>query len=78
MSEYKLVRSTCFSDIESHIERPRCPKCHEPRMLRSKTEAGPPGFEYRTFDCQTCSRTHTIIISRDPMHSNERGWRSAN
>jgi hypothetical protein len=43
-------------------------------MIHSKTEAGPSGFEYRTFDCQKCSRTHTMIISSDPMDSNVRGW----
>jgi hypothetical protein len=51
-----------------------CPRCHEPRMLHSKTEAGPSRFEYRTFDCQKCGRTHTMIIASDPMESNVRGW----
>ena len=74
MSEYKLVPSTDFSDIKSHIERPRCPRCHEPHMFHSKTEAGPSDFEYRTFDCRKCGRTHTMIISSDPMDSNVRGW----
>jgi hypothetical protein len=78
MSEYKSVPSPCLSDIESRIERPRCPRCHEPRMVHSKTEAGPAGFEYRTFDCQKCSRTHTMIIASDPMDSNVRGWLPAN
>jgi hypothetical protein len=70
MREFKPVPSTCFS----HIDWPRCPRCHEPRMLHSKTEAGPSRFEYRTFDCQKCGRTHTMIISSDPMESNVRGW----
>jgi len=43
-------------------------------MLHSKTEAGPSGFEYRTFDCQKCSRTHTMIIWRDPINSNAPDW----
>jgi hypothetical protein len=73
MSEYKRLPSTHFSDIEW----PRCPRCHEPRMHHSKTEGGPSGFEYRTFDCQKCSRTHTMIISSDPMDSNVRGWTRA-
>jgi hypothetical protein len=60
----------------SIIDRPRCPQCHEPRMLRSKTEAGPPGFEYRVFKCQKCGRVHTMIISSDPMEFNTRGWLS--
>ena len=56
------------------IERPRCPKCQQPRMLLSKIEAGPSDFEYRVFECQKCGRTHTMIISSDPMESNVRGW----
>jgi hypothetical protein len=43
-------------------------------MLHSKTEAGPSRFEYRTFDCQKCGRTHTMIILSDPMEYNTRGW----
>jgi hypothetical protein len=70
MPEFKPLPSTYFSNIE----RPRCPKCHEPGMLQSKTEAGPAGFEYRMFDCQKCGRAHTMIISSDPMDSNMRGW----
>jgi hypothetical protein len=57
------------------IERPRCPKCREPRMLLSKIEAGPSGFDYRTFECQKCGRIHTMIISSDPLESGVRGWR---
>ena len=53
---------------------PYCPKCHEPQMPHWKTEAGPSGFEYRTFDCQKCGRTHTMIISSDPINYNLRGW----
>jgi hypothetical protein len=56
----------------SAIERPRCPKCQQPRMLLSKIEAGPSDFEYRVFDCQKCGRTHTMIISSDPMESSVR------
>jgi hypothetical protein len=68
MSEFKPVPSSYFSYSDS----PRCPRCQEPRMIHSKTEAGSSGFEYRTFDCQKCSRTHTMIISSNPMHSNMR------
>ena len=68
MPESKPIPSTYFS----HIEWPRCPKCHEPRMPLSKTEAGPSGFEYRIFECQKCGRTHTMIISSDPMESSVR------
>jgi ribosomal protein S14 len=52
------------------IERPRCPKCQQPRMLLSKIEAGPSDLEYRVFECQKCGRTHTMIISSYPMESN--------
>jgi hypothetical protein len=70
MSEFEPPPMTCFSSIDW----PYCPKCHEPRMPHSKTEAGPSGFEYRTFDCQRCGRTHTMIISSDPTDYNLRGW----
>jgi hypothetical protein len=43
-------------------------------MLLSKIEAGPPDFQYRVFDCQKCGRTHTMIISSDPMESSVRDW----
>ena len=32
-------------------------------MLYSKTEAGPPGLNYRTFECQKCGRIHTMIVT---------------
>jgi RNase P subunit RPR2 len=57
------------------IGRPRCPKCHEPRMLLVKIEAGASGSDYRTFECQTCGRIHTMIISSDPTESGVHGWR---
>jgi hypothetical protein len=72
MTKSELLPASHLSDLD----RPRCPRCHEPRMLHSRTEAGPPSFEYRTFDCQNCGRTHTMIISSDPMEFNVRGWLS--
>ena len=68
MLEYRPLSQTDLSAIE----RPRCPKCQQPRMLLSKIEAGPSDFEYRVFDCQKCGRTHTMIISSDPMESSVR------
>jgi hypothetical protein len=43
-------------------------------MLLSKIEAGPSDSEYRVFDCEKCGRTHTMIISCDPMESGVRDW----
>jgi hypothetical protein len=43
-------------------------------MLLSKLEAGPPGFDYRTFECQKCGRVHTTLVSSDPMTSGISGW----
>jgi hypothetical protein len=43
-------------------------------MLLSKIEAGPSGFDYRTFECQKCGRIHTMIIASDPTESDSRGW----
>jgi hypothetical protein len=70
MPEYQPVSSAHISAIE----RPGCPNCHQNRMLLSKLEAGPPGFDYRTFECQRCGRVHTTVISGDPMTSEMRGW----
>lgn len=68
MLEYRSLSQT---DLAA-IERPRCPKCQQPRMLLSKIEAGPSDFEYRVFECQKCGRTHTMIISSDSMECNVR------
>jgi hypothetical protein len=43
-------------------------------MLLSKLEAGPAGFDYRTFECQRCGRVETVVISSDPMKSDAQGW----
>lgn len=70
MPEFQPVSST---DI-SAIERPRCPTCRQNRMLLSKLEAGPSGFDYRTFECQRCGRVETAVVSSDPMTSDIKGW----
>jgi hypothetical protein len=46
-------------------------------MLLSKLEAGPAGFDYRIFECQKCSRVHTMIVSSNPMESDLHGWLGA-
>jgi hypothetical protein len=43
-------------------------------MLLSKLEAGPSGFDYRTFECQKCGFVETAVVSRDPMNSEAQGW----
>jgi hypothetical protein len=43
-------------------------------MLLAKLEAGPPGIEYRTFECQKCGRIHRTVVSSDPMNSRTSGW----
>ena len=55
------------------IERPRCPDCQQNRMLLSKLETEPSGFDRRTFECRTCGRVETTVASRDPMKT-ARGW----
>jgi hypothetical protein len=70
MPEYQPVSSV----LVSAIERPRCPSCQQNRMLLSKLEAGPAGFDRRTFECQKCGRVQTSIVSCDPMTSEMRGW----
>jgi hypothetical protein len=58
----------------SAIQRPGCPQCRQNRMLLAKFEAGPPGFDSRTFECQKCGRVETTIASRDPIPCGMRGW----
>jgi len=70
MPEYQPVSS---ADIAA-IERPGCANCNQNRMLLSKLEAGPPGVNYRTFECQKCGRVHTAVVSGDPMNADTSGW----
>jgi hypothetical protein len=58
----------------SAIERPRCPTCRQNRMLLSKLEAAPSGFDYRTFECQKCGRVEIKVVPSDPMTSDMQGW----
>jgi len=70
MPEFQPVSSAQISAIE----RPSCPKCRQNRMLLSKLQAGPSGFDYRTFECQKCGRVETTAVSNDPMTTNMLGW----
>jgi hypothetical protein len=70
MPEYQPVSSAAITAIE----RPGCPKCQQNRMLLSKLDAGPPGVEYRTFECQKCGRVQRTVVSSDPMNADTRGW----
>jgi phage FluMu protein Com len=70
MPEYQPVSSAHISAIM----RPHCPKCRQNRMLLSKLEAGPAGFDYRTFECQKCGRIETRVAESDPMSSEALRW----
>jgi hypothetical protein len=70
MPEYQPVASAYVSAIE----RPRCPTCNRNRMLMSKLETGPSGFDYGTFECQKCGRIETKVVSSDPLTSGALGW----
>jgi hypothetical protein len=72
MSKYHLGPSTYLSPLE----RPRCPKCVQARMLLSKVEPGPSGSDQRTFECYKCGHVHTMVIPIDPMESSVSGWLS--
>src|SRR6266403_881780 len=52
MPEFQPVAS----GVVSAIERPKCPKCGQNRMLLSKLEAA--GSDYRTFERQRCGCIH--------------------
>jgi hypothetical protein len=70
MPEYQPVSSVHVAAIE----RPRCPSCNQNRMLLSKLESGPSGFDSRTFECQKCGRVQKTVVSRDPLRSGAIGW----
>ncbi len=70
MPEYQPVSSAQIAAIE----RPRCPNCRQNRMLLSKLEQGPAGFDYRSFECQRCGRVETTVVVSDPMTSDALGW----
>jgi hypothetical protein len=74
MPEYQPVSSAHIAAIR----RPHCPDCRQNRMLLSKLEAGPPGYEYRTFECQKCGRVDTAVASRDPLKLDMVRWLPAN
>ena len=56
------------------IERPHCPDCQQNRMLLSKLEAGPSGFDRPTFECRKCGRVATAVVSRGPVRSKPWSW----
>ncbi|MGO8910981.1 MAG: response regulator [Bradyrhizobium sp.] len=66
MPEYQPVTSAHIAAIER-------PRCRQPRMLLSKLESGPSGFDRHTFECQKCGRVETAVVSRDPMKFAQ-GW----
>ena len=70
MPEYQPVSSANIAAIE----RPRCPDCQQSRMLLSKLEAGSPGSDRRTFECQKCGHIRRVVVSNDPMTSDTLGW----
>src|SRR6202008_1667748 len=69
MPEFKPVSSPQIAAIK----RPGCARCRQDRMLLSKLEPGPSGFDTRTFECQKCGH-RTIVVSDDPMTSDACGW----
>jgi hypothetical protein len=70
MPEFQPVAS----EHVSAIERPKCPKCQQKRMLLSKLEPKFSGSDCRTFECQKCGCVHRVVVSGDPMTSDMLGW----
>jgi hypothetical protein len=54
------------------IEHPRCTRC-EGRMTLTGISLGPQGRDFRTFECEKCNQTETVIAD-DPMRSEKVGW----
>ncbi len=70
MPEYQPVSSAQIAAIE----RPCCPNCRQSRMLLSKLEQGPAGYDYQSFECQKCGRVQTVVVERDPLTSDALAW----
>ena len=63
-----------FGALLSSIERPRCPTC-QLRMMPVRIEAGPSGFDIRTFECVKCNHVRSKLVVNDPMKSGgAQGW----
>ena len=69
MPEYQPVSSAHIAAIE----RPRCPNCQQNRMLLSKLEQGPTGFDHHSFECQKCGRVQTTVDRARPDDLGRRG-----
>jgi hypothetical protein len=53
--------------------RPRIPR-RGGLVIAVDVNAGPEGFERRTFECRRCDCKETKMIACDPMKSNAVGW----
>lgn len=51
-------------DINVHIHRPACPKCHTHMMLARIIPARM-GFELHTFGCPKCDHVREVMIEAD-------------
>ena len=55
------------------IERPHCLRCTL-RMMLTRIDPGPEGFEHRWFECPGCNSVQDKEIASDPMNSTSEGW----
>ena len=61
----------------SPIERPRCPRCHGPRMMLARISPRPNGYVLRIFECPECNHIHGIVAASDPLKSHTLRWLSS-
>jgi hypothetical protein len=45
-------------------------------MMMTDVDAGPEGFERRSFECRRCGCKETRMVACDPMKSDAVGWLS--
>src|SRR5258707_4030723 len=69
MPEFQPVSSAAIAAIE----RPRCPKCNQNRMLLSKLKEGQYRFDHPTFEGQKCRRLQKTVGSIDHLQSASSG-----
>ena len=53
-------------NINAHIYRLACPKCHAHMML-ARIMPADMGFDLRTFECPKCDHVHEVIVATEAL-----------
>jgi len=63
LNEGSIMQKPYFlpANVNLHIHRSACPKCHADMMLASVMPARM-GFDIRTFACPQCDHVHEVMV----------------